>query len=218
MTTALPGAWVVAGTAVLRRRVRLEVAATISYNVIEAVVAITVGNIASSAPWSDSASTPCRGRSAAAIARQFANGDHAPRERIALRIIAFSFYALAAYVTVDGARALIAAQAADHSSVGIALVAVSVVVMPLRSWPERRTGRELGSASVVADSKQTLLCSYLSAVLLVGPVATSVLGWWRAAPLAALLIAAVAVREGLRRGAATRAACRVSPSSKLRGL
>ena len=92
------------------------------------------------------------------------------------------------------------------------LAAVSLVVMPFLSWFERRTGRELGSASAVADSKQTLLCTYLSAVLLVGLVLNSTLGWTWADPLAALVIAAVAVKEGSTPGAETPAAPPSPPS------
>jgi hypothetical protein len=80
--------------------------------------------------------------------------------------------------------------------VGIVLVALSVAVMPLLSWAQRRTGRELGSASAVADSKQTLLCTYLSAGVLVGLVLNAALGWWWADPLVALGLAVIAVREG----------------------
>jgi divalent metal cation (Fe/Co/Zn/Cd) transporter len=76
------------------------------------------------------------------------------------------------------------------------LAAVSLVVMPALSYAQRQTGRELGSASAVADSKQTLLCAYLSGVLLVGLLLNSLFGWYWADPLAALVIAAVAVREG----------------------
>ncbi|GGU14345.1 hypothetical protein GCM10010178_02200 [Lentzea flava] len=85
---------------------------------------------------------------------------------------------------------------ADHSTVGIVLAAVSLLVMPALSYAQRRAGRALGSASAVADSKQTLLCTYLSAVLLTGLGVNSLFGWWWADPLAALVIAAVAVREG----------------------
>jgi Cation efflux family len=80
--------------------------------------------------------------------------------------------------------------------VGLALAAVSLAVMPGLSYAQRRAGRELGSRTAVADSKQTLLCTYLSAVLLVGLAANSFLGWWWADPLTALVIAAVAVKEG----------------------
>ncbi len=114
-----------------------------------------------------------------------------------LRVIALSFFGLAAFVAVDAARALLGASDPEHSTVGIALAAVSLAVMPLLSWVERHTGRELGSASAVADSRQTLLCTYLSAVLLVGLVLNSALGWTWAVPLAALVIAGVAVREGI---------------------
>jgi len=183
---------------VLRRRVRLIVAATITYNVVEAVVAITAGtNASSSALLGFGLDSTVEVISAAAIAWQFAGSDHAARERVALRVVAVSFFALAAYVTVQAVRSLAASAPADHSSIGITLAAVSLLVMPFLSWAERRTGRELGSASVVADSKQTLLCTYLSAVLLVGLVLNSTLGWSWADPLAALVIAAVAVREGI---------------------
>jgi divalent metal cation (Fe/Co/Zn/Cd) transporter len=113
-----------------------------------------------------------------------------------LRIIAVSFFALAAYVTVESIRALVGADRAEHSTVGLVLAAVSLAVMPILSAAQRRAGRELGSASAVADSKQTLLCTYLSAVLLVGLAVNSLFGWWWADPAAALIIAAVAVKEG----------------------
>ena len=187
-----------ARTAVLRRRVRLVVAATITYNVVEAVVALSAGAAASSAALIGfGLDSVVEVLSAAAIAWQFAGGrDHADREHVALRVVACSFFALAAIVSVDAVRALTGASEPQHSTVGIALAAASLVLMPGLSWIERRTGRELGSASVVADSRQTLLCAALSAVLLVGLLANSVLGWSWADPAAALVIAAVAVREG----------------------
>jgi divalent metal cation (Fe/Co/Zn/Cd) transporter len=182
---------------VLRRRVRLLVAATITYNLIEAVVAITAGTLASSgALIAFGLDSIVEVTSAAAVAWQFAAPDPETRERTALRIIAWSFFALAAYVTVDSVRALVGAGEAAPSRVGIILAAVSLVVMPLLSAAQRRAGRELGSASAVADSKQTLLCTYLSAVLLVGLVLNSLFGWSWADPIAALVIAAVAVKEG----------------------
>lgn len=185
-------------TVVLRRRVRVIVAATITYNVVEAMVAITAGTMASSSALVGfGLDSTAEVISAAAIAWQFAGSDHEVRERVALRIVAVSFFALAAYVTIDALRALTGSAAADHSSIGIGLAAVSLVVMPFLSWAERRTGRELGSASVVANSKQTLLCTYLSGVLLVGLLLNSTLGWSWADPIAALVIAGVAVREGL---------------------
>ncbi|MUN63224.1 cobalt transporter [Kocuria sediminis] len=183
---------------VLHRRVRWIVAGTITYNVVEAVVALTAGALASSSALIGfGLDSVVEVLSAAAVAWQFAAPDPHRRERAAMRVIALSFFGLASFVTVDALRALLGAAEPEHSAVGIGLAAVSLVVMPVLSWFERRTGRELGSASAVADSKQTLLCTYLSAVLLVGLLLNSTLGWTWADPAAALVIAAVAVREGL---------------------
>ncbi|NUK04783.1 cation transporter [Streptomyces lunaelactis] len=184
----------------LTRRIRLLVAATITYNVLEAVVAITAGAAASSSALIGfGLDSVVEVSSAAAVAWQFSARDDAvreARERTALRIIAVSFFALAAYVTADSVRALAGSGEAGTSVPGIVLAAASLAVMPFLSAAQRRAGRELGSASAVADSKQTLLCTYLSAVLLVGLVVNAALGWAWADPIAALVIAAVAVKEG----------------------
>ena len=184
----------------LARRVRLLVAGTISYNLIEAGVALAAGAAASStALIGFGLDSLIEVSSAAAVAWQFSAADHETREareHTALRVIAASFFALAAYITVDAGRALLGGNDAQPSTVGIVLAAVSLAVMPLLSAAQRRAGRELGSASAVSDSKQTLLCTYLSGVLLLGLVANSALGWSWADPLAALVIAAVAVKEG----------------------
>jgi divalent metal cation (Fe/Co/Zn/Cd) transporter len=181
----------------LTRRVRLLVAATITYNVVEAIVAISAGRVASStALIGFGLDSVIEVASATAVAWQFSGSDPEKRERAALRVIALSFFALAAYVTVESVRSLLGAGESEHSTVGIALAALSLVVMPFLSAAQRRAGRELGSASAVADSKQTLLCTYLSGVLLVGLLLNSLLGWSWADPIAALVIAAVAVREG----------------------
>jgi divalent metal cation (Fe/Co/Zn/Cd) transporter len=182
---------------VLARRVRLLVAATITYNVIEAVIAIIAGTTANStALIGFGLDSIIEVSSAAAVAWQFAGRDPETREKTALRIIAFSFFALAAYVTVESVRALAGGAEAQHSTVGITLAAVSLAVMPVLSYAQRRSGRELGSRTAVADSKQTLLCTYLSGVLLVGLVLNSLFGWSWADPIVALVIAAVAVKEG----------------------
>src|SRR4051794_20826642 len=183
--------------AVLARRIRLFVAATITYNVIEAVVALAAGTVAdSTALIGFGLDSVIEVSSAAAVAWQFAGRDPEAREKTTLRIIAFSFFALAAYVTVESVRSLAGGGEAEHSSVGLVLAAVSLAVMPGLSYAQRRAGRELGSRTAVADSKQTLLCTYLSAVLLVGLGLNSLFGWSWADPVAALVIAAVAVKEG----------------------
>lgn len=182
---------------VLTRRVRLLVAATITYNVIEATIALTAGAIASStALIGFGLDSLIEVASATAVAWQFSAADPEARERTALRIIAVSFFALAAYVTVESLRALLGEKEASPSTPGIVLAALSLVIMPVLSYTQRRAGRELGSLSAVADSKQTLLCTYLSGVLLIGLLLNSLFGWSWADPLAALVIGAVAVREG----------------------
>lgn len=184
----------------LTRRIRLLVAATITYNVVEAIVAITAGTLASStALIGFGLDSVIEVSSAAAVAWQFSARDHATREareKRTLRIIAVSFFALALYVTIDSVRALSGTAEANHSIPGIVLAALSLAIMPFLSAAQRKAGRELGSATAVADSKQTLLCTYLSAVLLVGLLANLLLGWSWADPIAALVIAAIAVKEG----------------------
>ena len=182
---------------VLARRVRWLVAATITYNVIEAIVAISAGAAASStALIGFGLDSVIEVASAAAVVWQFSGREPEARERAALKAIAVSFFALAAYVTVESVSTLLGAETAEHSTVGIVLAAVSLLVMPFLSAAQRRAGRELGSASTVADSKQTLLCTYLSGVLLLGLVLNSLFGWSWADPVVALVIAAVAIKEG----------------------
>ena len=183
---------------VLQRRIHLIVSITIAYNVVEAIIALAAGTVASSAALIGfGLDSIVEVLSAAAVAWQFAAPDPEKREKTALRVIAFAFFALAAYVVVDAALSLFGPRGAEHSPVGIALAAVSLAVMPFLSWFERRTGTELGSASAIADSKQTLICSYLSAALLVGLLLNTLFGWAWADSVAALVIAAFAVREGL---------------------
>lgn len=184
--------------AILRRRIRWIVAGTIAYNVIEAGIALAAGSIASSAALIGfGLDSLVEVLSAAAVAWQFAAPDPESREKVALRVIALSFFGLAAYVSVDAVLSLTGAREPEPSPVGIVLAAVSLAIMPFLSWAERRAGRELGSASAVADSKQTLICTYLSAALLAGLLLNSLLGWTWADSIAALVIAVFAVREGI---------------------
>lgn len=184
--------------AALHRRIRLLVWASIGYNVIEAAVALTAGIHASStALVGFGLDSVIEVAAAAAVAWQFAAADPERREEAALRFIAVSFFVLAAYITVQSARALSGALEAESSPVGIGLAAVSLAVMPLLAWLQIRAGREIGSRSAVSEAKQTLLCSYLSAVLLVGLGLNTLFGWSWADPVAALVIAGFAVREGL---------------------
>jgi len=184
--------------ATLQRRIRLLVGATITYNVIEAVVALAEGTrVSSSALIGFGLDSVVEISSAAAVAWQFSATDPETREKAALRFIAMSFFALAAYVAADAVRSLLGFGEARPSLIGIVLAAASLVIMPVLSFAQRSAGRELGSRSAVADSKQTLLCTYLSAILLAGLVVNGLWGWSWADPIAALGIAAIAAREGL---------------------
>ena len=183
----------------LGRRAQWLAAASVAYNAVEAVVAVTAGAAASSiALIGFGLDSVVEMSSAFVILWQFRHPLPESRERLALRLIGVSFLALAAYVTVESLRQLFGGADADPSPVGIALACASLVVMPALSVAQRRTGRALGSGSVVADSKQTLLCTYLSAVLLVGLVANATLGWSWVDPLVGLVVAAVAAREGVQ--------------------
>lgn len=183
---------------VLQRRIRLIVATTIGYNLIEAIVALSAGVGASStALLGFGLDSTIEVLSAAAVAWQFTRRDPERWEKGTLRVIAVAFFALAAYVTFASVTALVRGVAPEHSVVGIVLTAISLAVMPFLSLLERRAGTELGSATAVADSKQTLICSYLSAAVLIGLVLNVWLGWWWADSIAALVIVVFAVREGL---------------------
>jgi divalent metal cation (Fe/Co/Zn/Cd) transporter len=183
---------------ILARRVRRLVAATIGYNVAEAMVGLWAGTAASSpALIGFGLDSVVEVSSAAAVAWQFSAKEPETREKAALRFVAWCFFALAAYVSIDAVLSLLGMGEARPSPVGIGLAASSLGIMPLLSYAQRRAGRELGSRSAVADSKQTLLCTYLSAVLLVGLLLNGMLGWTWADPIAALAIAVVAVREGV---------------------
>jgi divalent metal cation (Fe/Co/Zn/Cd) transporter len=182
----------------LGRRAQLLAGASVTYNLIEAVVAITAGVVAGSvALVGFGLDSVVEVSSGLIILWQFRHRLPESRERQALRLMAFSFFALAAYVTFESVRALFSGGEPDASPVGIGLAIASLIIMPFLSWAQRRTGKALGSNAVVADSTQTLLCTYLSAVLLVGLVLNATLGWGWADPIAGLVIAAVAVREGI---------------------
>ncbi|MEO7943506.1 MAG: cation transporter [Marmoricola sp.] len=181
----------------LGRRAQLLAGASVTYNLLEAVVAITAGVVAGSvALVGFGLDSVVEVSSGLIILWQYRRPMPETREKQALRLMALSFFALAAHVSAESAGALLGDSEPAPSPVGIVLAVASLVIMPLLSWAQRRTGRALGSNAVVADSTQTLLCTYLSAVLLVGLVVNASLGWSWADPIAGLVIAAVAVREG----------------------
>jgi divalent metal cation (Fe/Co/Zn/Cd) transporter len=183
----------------LGRRAQLLAGASVAYNIVEAVVAIAAGVVAGSvALIGFGLDSVVEVSSGLIILWQFRHELPESRERQALRLMAMSFFALAGYVAFESVRALFFGGEADASPVGIGLAAASLVIMPFLSWAQHRTGKALGSNAVVADSTQTLLCTYLSAVLLVGLVLNATLGWGWADPIAGLVIAAVAAREAVQ--------------------
>ena len=181
----------------LGRRAQVLAGASVGYNIIEAVIAVSVGIAAGSvALVGFGLDSVVEVSSGLIILWQFRHKIPESRERQALKLIAVAFFALAIYVGLESFRALINGSTAEQSTVGLVLATVSLVIMPSLSLAQRRTGRRLGSASVEADGTQTLLCTYLSAVLLAGLLLNSLLGWWWADPVAGLVIAAVAIKEG----------------------
>jgi divalent metal cation (Fe/Co/Zn/Cd) transporter len=179
-----------------RRSLRLAYA-SVGYNLLEGVVAVLAGASATSvALLGFGLDSFIEVSSALVVIWQFRSRIPEERERLAMRGVAVSFFALATWITVDAIRSLAGGDRADPSPLGIGIAAASVVVMPLLVAAKRRTGRELGSATVLADSMQTMLCTWLSAAVLAGLLLNSTLGWWWADPVAGLVIAAVAVREG----------------------
>jgi divalent metal cation (Fe/Co/Zn/Cd) transporter len=177
------------------RAVRVELF-TVGWNALEAVVALTAGAVAGSVALIGFGLDSVVEVSAALVVLWQFFGIPEERERRALRIIGGCFFALAAYVAFASLHDLLTRSEPESSVVGIVLTAVSLVVMPLLARAKTTIGREIGSRSLIADSGQTRLCVYLSAVTLVGLACNATLGWWWADPAAALVIAAIAVREG----------------------
>lgn len=192
----------IAGRVRLRRGALLLAWATVVWNLAEAVVAIAAGRAAGSvALVSFGLDSTIEVASALVIVWQF-SGDQLSegaerRERLALRLISVSFFLLAAYVAVSAVLDLVTSGEPESSPVGIGLAFASLVVMPALAAGKARVGQRLGSPTVTADSRQTWLCTGLSAVLLAGLALNALWGWWWADPIAGLVIAALAVREGI---------------------
>ena len=177
---------------------------TVGWNIVEGLIAIAAGIVSGSVALvgfgMDSFIESISGGVLIWRLREEHRG--ATEERIALverraeRLVGVAFLVLAAYVTFEALRSLMGGEAPDASPVGIVLTAVSIPVMLWLAAAKRRTGEALGSRALVADSKQTRACWYLSVVALAGLVANAILGWWWADPLAALGIAVLLVREG----------------------
>lgn len=186
---------------VARRAVRLE-QATIAYNAAEGVVAVAAGLAAGLVSLIGFGVDSAIEVAAAAVvltritAEARGKGVDHVKERRALRFIALTFFALAAYVVVEGVRNLVTGETPDTSSVGVTLTALSVVLMPLLARWKQRTGEEMGSRLVIADAAETRLCAWLSVSTFLGLVAFTALGWTWIDSVAGFVIAWFAVKEG----------------------
>jgi divalent metal cation (Fe/Co/Zn/Cd) transporter len=175
---------------------------TIGYNSLEGLIAVAAGLIAGSIALVgfgfDSLIEVTSG--AVLLWRLHADFDEARRERveaISLRIVGICFVVLAIYVTYDSVKSLVRREAPDESLIGIVLAAVSLIVMPLLVRAKRKVARAINSSALMADSKQTELCTYLSAILLGGLLLNALFGWWWADPVAALIMVPIIVKEGI---------------------
>jgi divalent metal cation (Fe/Co/Zn/Cd) transporter len=181
------------------RRGRLLEYLTIGWNMLEGVVAVGSGLVAGSAALVgfgvDSFIESLSGGTL--LWRLRSDEDSERRERIALKLVGVSFLALAAYVAFDAGKSLVLRQPPEDSYVGIALAALSLAVMPLLARAKRRVAAGLNSRALEADSRQTDICAYLSAVLLGGLLLNAFLGWWWADPVAALVMVPIIAKEGV---------------------
>lgn len=181
---------------VLERRARRLAWLTIVWNVVEAVVAIGSGLVAASLALVGFGIDSTIEVFAAVVVLWRLRGVDEAREQRALKLIAVSFFVLAAYVTVEAIRDLISDSDPRTSPVGIGLAIASLMVMPVLAVAKSRTGKALGNRTVIADAAETKLCTYLSVILLAGLLLDATLNWWWADPVAALGIAVLAIREG----------------------
>ena len=185
----------------VRRGKRLEWL-TIAWNSLEALVSLVAGLLAGSVSLVgfgfDSLIELTSG--AALLWRMSADADEERRERVertSLRIVGGCFLALAAYLVVDSVKTLLLHEAPERSPVGIAITAAAVVVMPLLARAKRNVAKQLGSAAMQADSKQSEFCMWLSAIVLAGLVLNAAFGMWWADPAAALVMVPIIAREGV---------------------
>ncbi|HUS12330.1 MAG TPA: cation transporter [Pyrinomonadaceae bacterium] len=176
---------------------------TIGYNSLEGLIAVAAGLMAGSIALVgfgfDSLIEVTSG--AALLWRLHADVNEARRERveaISLRIVGVCFVVLAIYVSYDSLKSLVRREAPEESLIGIILAAVSLVIMPLLVRAKRKVARGIRSGALMADSKQTELCTYLSGILLVGLLLNALLGWWWADPVAALIMVPIIVKEGVK--------------------
>jgi divalent metal cation (Fe/Co/Zn/Cd) transporter len=186
--------------AVVRRGMRLEYV-TIGWNSLEALIAIVSGLIAGSIALVGFGFDSVIEISSGAMLLWRLRAEHTEgrehAERVAVRVVGVTFLLLSAYVTYEAVTTLLHREAPERSLPGIGLAIASLIVMPILAHAKRKVARGLGSGAMQADSRQTDICAYLSAILLAGLVLNAVAGWWWADPAAALIMAPLIAKEGL---------------------
>lgn len=173
---------------------------TVGWNLCEGVIAVAAGTAAgSTALVGFGLDSFIESSSGAALIWRLraAGGGDERRERVALKLVGASLLLLAAYVAADAVWSLAKREPPEVSVVGVALAAVSLVVMPLLARAKRRVAARINSRALAADSRQTDICAYLSAILLAGLAANAAFGWWWADPAAALAMTPIILKEGL---------------------
>jgi divalent metal cation (Fe/Co/Zn/Cd) transporter len=172
---------------------------TIGWNMLEAVIAVGSGLIAGSiALVGFGIDSLIESSSGAALLWRLQDGDKGEeREKLALRLVGVSFLLLAAYIAFDACKSLIMREPPEASYVGIVLAIVSLIVMPLLARAKRRVAVQINSRALQADSRQTDICAYLSAILLAGLILNALFSWWWADPIAALVMIPIIVKEGI---------------------
>ena len=171
---------------------------TLAWNLLEGVVSVGAGLLAgSTALVGFGADSFIESASGAVLLWRLQDHEaHEDREALALKLVGVSFFLLAAYVAFEAGRSLLLREAPDASWIGITIAALSLVVMPVLARRKRKVAGDLGSRALEADSRQTDLCAYLSAILLGGLLLNALLGWWWADPVAALVMAPIIGNEG----------------------
>ena len=187
----------VAGRARLRRQGFWLEYASMAWMTAEAAVAITAGVLASSIALTGFGLDSVIEFFAATVVVWQLRDEGEERETRAVRLIGVTFFALALYLAVEGIRDLITHARPGQSAPGLAVAAAALLVMPALAIAKHRTGRALGNRTLIADSAETAFCAFTSAATLIGVGLNTWLGWWWADPAAALIIAALALREGI---------------------
>lgn len=179
----------------IKRGRRLEYL-TIGWNLLEAMIAVGAGLVAGSiALVGFGFDSIIEVSSGVILLWRLVSGEH--RERLALKLVGFSFLALAAYVAFDAAKTLWFREPPGESYIGIAIAALSLIVMPILARAKRQVATNINSRAMLADSRQTDICAYLSAILLVGLGLNALFGWWWADPIAAIIMLPIIIKEGI---------------------